>query len=151
MRRAVDAQAAQLDHTGAVVTLAAPQHGLDPGDQFAGGERFHHIVVDTGFEAVDAIHFLAAGGEHDDRDLAAELFLAQAPGHFEPARARQHPVEQDQVGHLLGQRQLGGAGIGCLDRVHAGLAQGEGDHFADRGFVFNDQDAFVHAVVRLGL
>jgi len=42
-----------------------------------------------------------------------------------------------------------------MDRVVVALAQGKGDHFADRGFVIDDQDAFLHVptvlLIRSGL
>ena len=144
VRGAVDAQAAELDHAVAVVAVRAAHDRADARDQLARRERLDHVVVDAGFEAADAIDFLAARGEHDDRNLARELFLAQAAREIQAAHARQHPVEQDQVGHALGDHALRGARIGRVHRVHAGLAQGEGDHVADRGFVFDDQDVFLH-------
>ena len=75
-----------------------------------------------------------------------ELLLAQAPGQFQAAGAGQHPVEQDQVRHLFGDRHCAARASAACIGVHAGLAQGKGDHVANRGFVFDDQDAFVHAL-----
>ena len=36
------------------------------------------------------------------------------------------------------------AGVAGVDGLVVALAQGEGDHVADRGFVVDDQDAFLH-------
>src|SRR3546814_20324069 len=85
----------------------------------------------------------------DDRDLGGELLAAPAPGQFDAAGARQHPVEQDQVGDAVGDRLLRLACVAGVGRFVFPLAQGEGDHLADGRFVVDDQDALVHGVPRL--
>src|SRR5690606_1892169 len=65
------------------------------------------------------------------------------------AGAGEHPVQQDQVGHLVGDRLLGLAGVARMDRLVVALAHGEGDHVADGGFVVDDEDALLHAVTAL--
>ena len=86
----------------------------------------------------------AAGSQHDDRHVAGEFFAPPAPGQLQAAGAGQHPVEQDQVRDLFGDRRRRFATIRRMDRLVPCLAQGKGDHFADRGLVFDDQDAFEH-------
>ena len=44
-----------------------PQHGLDAGQQFAGGERLDDVVVGPHLQAADAVVLAAAGREDDDR------------------------------------------------------------------------------------
>ncbi len=61
MRRAVDLQATHLDDAVGVGAVGATHHCIDAGDQFARRKRFHHIVVDAGFQAADAIGFLRHG------------------------------------------------------------------------------------------
>ena len=146
MRGAVDAQRADRDAAVLVVLARAAQHGADARQQFARREGLDHVVVDAGLEAADAVVLLAARGQHDDRHLAGELFLAPAPGQFQAAGAGQHPVEQDQVGDPVGDGGLRLAGVAGMDGFVLALAQGEGDHVADGGFVFDDQDALLHAV-----
>ena len=73
--------------------------------------------------------------------------LAPAPGQFQAAGAGQHPVEQDQVGDAVGDGGLRLAGVAGMDGFVLALAQGEGDHVADGGFVVDDQDAFLHGVL----
>jgi len=146
VRGAIDAQAADLDRTRAAIGLGAAQHRLDPRNQFACRERLDHVIIDTGFEPVDAIHFLAARGQHDDRHLGGAFLCAQAPRQFQPRHAGQHPVQQDQVRRRVADRRQRGARIGGLDDLHVRLAQREGDHVADRSFVFDDQYALVHVM-----
>ena len=82
--------------------------------------------------------------------VAGQLVAAPAPGQFQAAGAGQHPVQQDQVGHAVGDRGLRLARVAGMDRLEVALAQREGDHVADRGFVVDDQDAFLHAVLHGG-
>ncbi len=145
---AVDAHRADHDAAVLVVLAGAAHHRADPGQQLARRERLDHVVVHAGLQAADAVVLLAARGQHDDRHLAGEGVLAPAPGQLQPAGAGQHPVEQDQVGHAVGDGGLGLARIPGMDRLEIALAQGEGDHVADGGFVVDDQDLLLHAVVR---
>src|SRR6185312_3160186 len=145
MRGPVDAQAASLDRPRAAISLRAPQHRLDARDQFARRKRFHHVIVDTGFEAADAIHLLAARGQHDDRHFGGAFLATQAARQFQSGHAGQHPVQQDQVGRRVADCHQRRARVGGVDRFHVGLAQRERHHVADRRFVFDDQNAFVHA------
>src|SRR3546814_9161341 len=65
------------------------EHGPDARHQLARGEGLGHIIVRPGFESADAVGFLAARGEHDDRHI----------GRFRPApqatadRSEEHTSE----------------------------------------------------------
>ena len=122
-------------------------HRADARQQFARGERLDHVVVDAGFQAADAVVLLAARGQHDDRHLARQVFLAPAPGQFQAAGAGQHPVQQDQVRDPVGDGRLRLARVAGMDGFVFALAQGEGHHVADRGFVVDDEDAFLHGAL----
>ena len=58
--------------------MAAAQHGLDAGDQFARVEGLADIVVGAHFQPDDAVDRLVSRGEHDDRQRLATP--AQAAG-----------------------------------------------------------------------
>ena len=75
----------------------AAQHGLDPRHQLARLEGLGQVVVGSELEADDAVHHVAARGEHDDRHAAR---LADLPADGEAVHARQHHVEDDDVGRL---------------------------------------------------
>src|SRR6185437_3060996 len=87
VRGTIDPQAAAFDRARAAIGLDAPQHRLDPRDQLACREWFDHVVIDAGLEAVDAIHFLAPRGQHDDRHLGGAFLAAQATRQFQPSHA----------------------------------------------------------------
>ena len=49
---------------------AAAQYGLDAHDQLARAERLGDVIVRAQLKPDDAVGFVAACGEHDDRDIA---------------------------------------------------------------------------------
>ena len=50
------------------VSLRPPQQRRDASGQLSRAERFRDVVVSAELEAGDALGFLAARGDHDDRD-----------------------------------------------------------------------------------
>ena len=59
-----------------------------------------------------------------------------------PLVSGQHPVDQQQVGPLVGDLGAARARVGSFADFEAGAAQPEGDHFADRALVLDDQNLF---------
>src|SRR5262249_22715876 len=57
-------------------------------------ERLGDVVVRAQFEAENLVELLAAGGQHDDRHVAAG---AEAAADLEPVDLRQHQVEHNEV------------------------------------------------------
>ena len=123
---------------------APPQHGLDARQQFARRKWFGDVVIGADFQAEDLVVLLAARGEHDDGHHARPLFRAQTACQLDAAHARQHPVEQDQVGQLmvdLAQRALG------IERRQGDVTSAHqvgGNQGLDRGLVFDYQDVGGH-------
>jgi hypothetical protein len=73
----------------------AALHRLDPGQQLVDRERLDEVVVRPRLEGGELVGHGPACGEHDHRGADAG-----GPGvgeHVEPACARQHEVEHDQV------------------------------------------------------
>ena len=88
-----------------------PQERLDPGDELAGRERLHEVVVRAHRQAHDPVDLLAAGGEHQHVGVGER---AQPPADLDAVEARQHDVEDDDVGSggadgLEGGRAVAGA------------------------------------------
>ena len=54
----------------------------------------------------------------------------------------QHPVDQQQVGKLVGDLGATGAGIRGFADFEARAAQSERDHLANRALVLDDQNLF---------
>ena len=99
----VDAQIADLDHLGRpLARLAAAQDRLDPRHKLPRVERLGQVVVGADLEADDLVHVVAAGREHDDRDVA---FAPQRAADLHAVDLGQHQVEHDQRG-LEGARLL---------------------------------------------
>ena len=92
----------------------AAQDRLDAPEQFARVEGLGDVVIGPEFQPDDAVHVLAARGEHDDRHLRVRPQLA---AQCQPVLARQHQVEHDQIdmralhdaAHLLAVGHRGGA------------------------------------------
>src|SRR5499427_6529104 len=96
MPRLVELHAAAFG--GALTTSRAAQHRLYASDDLARTEGLADIVVGAQLQAEQAVDLLDAGRDHDDRQLARGR--AQRLADLQPALARQHQVQQDQV-HLV--------------------------------------------------
>ena len=121
-----------------VGVAAAPEHGAHPGDQLARRERLGHVVVGAEFQPDHLVDLAVLGGQHDHRHVGP---IAQRPAHLAARQARQHQVEQDQVGAGPVER-LERVGAGRADRdLEALLAQQVRDGVAERVLVLNDQHA----------
>ena len=117
--------------------LAAAEHGLDAGDEFAHGEGLGHVVVGADFEADDAVDFVVAGGEHEDGDRAGATDLA---ADLEAVHAGEHEVEHDHVGPGGVGKVEGALAVGGGFDVVALAAEVVGDGAGQACFVLDDQD-----------
>ena len=71
------------------------RRSTDPSrDQLARTEGLHDILVRANLEAVDTVHLGTHGGQHDDR---GSILLAQLLAEHEPAFARHHEIEDNEV------------------------------------------------------
>ncbi|CAM5689788.1 hypothetical protein STENM327S_05843 [Streptomyces tendae] len=115
----------------------AAQHGAYACVQYAGADRFDHVVVGSGLQSHDDVGVVAACGGHDDRHLVVGAYAA---AHLQAGHARQHQVEDHRVGperpELL-QSVLAGRGRGDLVPLPA---QGQSHAVPDSAVVFDDQD-----------
>jgi hypothetical protein len=81
------------------------------------------------------------GGEHEDRDGAAR---SQAVADFKAIHAREHPIQDDEVGGVVtGQDQPGAPVGGGVDSV-ALVGKAALEQLEDRLVVFDDEYALVH-------
>ena len=121
----------------------AAQNRTRAGDQFLGAEGLGDIIVGAGLQPADAVVFLAAGGQHDDRQVGGLLAAAQAAAHLDAADALDHPVEQHEVGDdLLGEDQRLLAVAGARDLI-VGALEMIGDEIGQRPVVFHQQQLLV--------
>ena len=93
-RARVEGDAVDLNTAALRPRLGAPQDRPDARAQFAGVEWLGDIIVSAHFESDDAVHIVAAGGEHHHREFAR---LAEAPQDLEAVQAGEHNVEHYQV------------------------------------------------------
>ncbi|KAG1257630.1 hypothetical protein G6F65_015840 [Rhizopus arrhizus] len=144
MRHRIQLQAAHVDHVVGQLGRAAAQHGLDAGHQLFGRERLGDVVVGAGLQAVHLVLLGTLGGQHDDRDGAGALVVAQLARHGQAGRAGQHPIQQDQIGEFGADQGLGLVGVEGAQHFVPRERQVDGDQFLDCGFVFDNEDSAGH-------
>jgi hypothetical protein len=82
-------------HRGSGCGGRAPaQHGLHAGHELARLEGLGHVVVGAQLQPDHAVHHLAAGGEHDQGDVAG---AADGAAQLEAVHLGQHDVEDGGV------------------------------------------------------
>ena len=102
---------------------------MDPRDELPGAERLGEVVVGADGEPDDEVGLGVAGGEHQDGHRAVAL---DAPAHLEAVEAREHQVEDDEVGtEPLARLDAARAVGGDLDG-EALAAEPGGDGLGDR-------------------
>ena len=102
-RGQVDLELAEHEHVGRGLSAGAPQDGSHPRHQLARRERLRHVVVGAELEAHDAVRLLAARRQQDHGSRAAR---ADRATQLQPADAREHDVEDDQVGDSRSTRPV---------------------------------------------
>lgn len=95
----------------------APQHGFDARQQLARVEGLAEVVVGAGFQADDAVHGFVARRQQDDGDVFA--LVAQAAAGVGAVAARQHAVQDEQVGGVARDARGEVAGVGRQQGVVA--------------------------------
>ena len=120
----------------------AAQHGVDAREQLARRERLGDVVVGAAFEARDLVALFGARRQHDDRQLARLAIALERARELEAARVGQHPVDQQQVGKLVGDLGAPATGIRGFADFETGAAQSERDHLANRPLILDDQNLF---------
>ena len=119
----------------------AAQDHIHPRDQLARAEGFCDVIVAADLEAKDAVDFVVARGQKQDRHVGG---FPDLPADFEPVELGHADVEDDEV------RPVGGKAGECLPAVarlghgHLGLAQRHADDFADMQVVVDGEDAMGH-------
>ncbi len=110
-------------------------------DEFLRAERFGDVVIGAQFEAAHAIGLFAARRQHHDRRAGCPRFLAHGLAHEQAVHARQHQIEQHEIGGRFDQsRHHGRAGGDDFGRV-TGVLQVVADQFRDVRMILDDQDA----------
>src|SRR4249919_2439521 len=100
----VDPELAPLDEllpfSGEVRRRGAPEECAHAAPELADRERLRDVVVRPELEPENLVELLAAGGEHDDRDVALP---SQALAHLEPVESWEHHIEHHEIDCLLAE------------------------------------------------
>ena len=93
--------------------LGPAQEGADASEQLIEIEGLDEIVVGPGVEPGDAVRDGVARGQHQDRQAPAGALLgrAKASGDLDTVEARQHEIEDEQVGRRVANGIEGAAPI----------------------------------------
>src|SRR6185312_9579134 len=141
---AVELDVADRQDAGDPLRIGAAQERAHARQEFRHRERLDDVIVGAGGEAAHLLAFLAAGGEHDDRQRAGFRPRPQTPAQLDAGQAGQHPVEHDEVGRLFlepGVRLVAaGGGVDVVTLRLEIIAKQHGE----RLFVFDDQNAGAH-------
>ena len=79
-----------------VLRCGAAQKRLHAGNQLAHGEGLGDVIVRAQLEAENLVHFVALGGQHDDRNIRGGGLALQSSAHFHTVDTRQHDVQENQ-------------------------------------------------------
>ena len=104
---AIEFDVAIGQHGGEPFGAGTAQQRLHPRQEFRHRERLDDVIVRAGGEAAYALAFLAARGEHDDRQLLGFRPRPQPTAQFDAGEARQHPVQHHEIGNAFLQPRIG--------------------------------------------
>jgi hypothetical protein len=145
VRREIDHQRLEGDALlRDLVAAVAPENRLDAQHQLARRERLDDVVVRPQLEADHAVGLGAARGQHDDRDAAGLLLLAQDAGHLGAGEGREHQVEHHQVGAFAAGKIDRLAAVRGADHPVARLHQVVAHQFDDVLLVVDHQNRLGH-------
>ena len=101
----IEVEVAGIEAIGDAFRTGAAQQRANPRHQLGNRERLDHVIVraDRRPRTRSASSPL---GQHDDWKRAGVLARSRASAYFEPGHAGQHPIENDEVGRVLGEAQL---------------------------------------------
>ena len=123
---------------GAPLPAPPPEQRLDAGDELGELERLRHVVVRADLEPPDLVVEAVPGREDQDRHV--HLPAAQLREDPEAVDARQHQVEDDEVGAPVeGRPEPLVARRGRQDAV-AAEAEVHREPLAERAVVLDDED-----------
>ena len=114
----------------------APRDRFHPSDEFARRERLDHIIIDAEFKGHDAIDFITACRQHDDRQL--HTVATEHTRNVETIDRRKARVEHEHIDGTTTKRQRQ-ISVGDAVDVETGRPEMVYHEFANGGVVFGDQ------------
>ena len=123
------------------------QQRAHPSQQLVKAERLDQVIVGAGIQPGHPVGHGVLGGQDQDGHIAGR---AQAPADAEAVDARQHQIEQHEVGRPVTRRRQSRLAVGAhLDRV-AFVDQPAAQQVGNLWLVLDHQDAFSHRTRSLG-
>ena len=122
----------------------APKPGADPSDELLGLERLDDVVVGAGLEAEHDVDRVGLGRQHHDRhprlgpDLLADI---------DAVAAREHQVEQHQVGLGVPEDADGTQPVAAEDRVETLPPQHDSQHLGQGRIIIHYEYASPHGPI----
>ena len=132
-----------LPDAGGFRLVAAAADGFDARDEFAVAEGLAAVIVRAQFKADDAVDFLVARAQENER---RRPLLADAAAEFKAVGIGQADVQHDAIKALCLQGgERGDAGV-VPHHLPLFARKGVAERVGDGGVVFDEQDVF-HAVI----
>jgi hypothetical protein len=122
------------------VRHAPAQHRLDARLELARREGLGHVIVHAALQPLDLVVLAGARREHDDGHFARARLGAQLARERRARAVGQHPVEEDQVGKLIGHRPRGFLRGGAAAHGVAVARERDRDELLDRRLVLDHED-----------
>ena len=140
----VDLEPAEAQHRVVAQRRGAAQQRLDAREQLARLEGLGQVVVGAELQTDDAVHRLAARGQHQQRQAAQARIGAQLARQVQAVAVGQHQVEHQHVEELALQpcaplREISGHG-----HLQTGRTQVGTDHAGQPGIVVDQEDSGAH-------
>ena len=128
-----------LDLSRPTLSREAPEHGSDPGDQFAGTEGLGHIVIRPQAQAGQLVLVRGSGSEHNNRHIG---FIPEPAADFKSIDAGQHEIQNDKVRVAFPGQAQGGNAVISRNYAVAIPVQVELDQFHCLNIIINHQNPF---------
>ena len=123
------------------------QLGTDASGELSDRERLDQVVDGAAVEPGDPVLDLAAGGQHDHRQLGP--LCVNAAQNLHPAQPRQHQIEHDELDVGFQRTVEPGLAVACGDHLEPVASQAPLDEVDDPRLVLNHQDH--GGIIRFGL
>ena len=130
----IDLEPPEAQDTGRPGPIPPPQDRAQAGQQLPGLEGLGEVVVGADLQPDDAVHRIAARGQHEHRHVGER---AELPAHLEAVHVGQHEVEHQRVVGLGGQTREPGPAVPRDRHREARLAEILGDHLGEAAVVLD--------------
>src|SRR6266853_119893 len=122
----------------------APEERFDAGHKLQHVERLRDVIIGADFQSIDLVTRLPASRQHQNR--SNEAGLADVTAHDEPAFARQHDIQNNQIKRNLSRLLETFIAISRAFHRVSFVSQAIAHGHAQRLFIFHKQHVSAHDV-----